>query len=195
MNSRSSLLLFAIMFILFACRKSNDTSIASPDDVQGYDWQPDTLFTDSVSLDVDSNSMADIRFRINAVYAGSTQSGGPYYNYFAQAVALDSVVSLSPGIESTSGLPEWNCLDSGQVIGPQLTWSRAFNLRAYVVMAGSVGIWDLNTPHGYIAFKIHGSSGFNYGWIRLQASTMNIQIDAYGFNKTPNNTIRAGQSQ
>lgn len=189
-----SLLLAALVF-LFACKKSDESPHASPDDIHGYDWLPDTMTTDSISIDVDSDSIYDIQFSVFSVYAGSTPSGGPYYNYFAQVMVLDSVVSLSPGVESTSGSPYWNCLDSGQVIGPSLNWSPMFNLHAYVVMAGSVGIWDMNTPHGYIALRKHTAAGYRYGWIRLQASILSVSLDAFALNHTAENTIRAGQAR
>ena len=162
--------------------------------ISWYDWQPDTVITDSILVDVDFDTFPDIIFRRLTFYAGASPSSGSYYNYFATVSAIDSSVLVSPGVQLDASGQFWNCLDSGEAVNQSLTWGSGYNIRGEVIMAGAIGIWDTNINGGYIGFQLSKLGRKNYGWIKVAAQARtSIILSEFAINHTSSLSIAAGQ--
>lgn len=192
--------------MISACSKDETTTTPIPPPppakISYYDWSPDIEVYDSVFIDLNHDSIADIRFQCSKVYQGSSPSGGAYYNYFVNCLSANANVGVSLGVETDPSQRLWDCLLTDDIISDSLTWNDSFTLEGSVIVAGGIGIWDINPVHeGYVAFRIKSAESSNFGWLRIHtefnafAERYEITCFEYAISETANKTIKAGQKE
>ena len=194
------ILLPLTLLLVISCSKENETQPPTPIvttfDIHHFDWVPNTIITDSIRLDLNSDNNFDLEFKLTATYQGSTPSGGPYYNYSSNIISLDSNLLISLGTKlppSSSSYDPWDCLEFNDMISENLTWERSFRLNYSVIYAGDVGTWDINKNEGYVALKFNTAQKNKWGWIKLTSTSSNIILKEYVINENLNQPIFAGQ--
>lgn len=199
-----TIIFIALAFLIISCSKevTLDDNGTSPIEINYFDWNPDTLVTDSILIDLQNDGDDDIKFLIRKDYQGTSPSGGPYYNYFARCLSINPNVTVSLGTELDPYQQDWDCLKYNHLISNNLTWNSSFILNGRVIGAGLIGFWDTNDTEGYIGIKIESNGVTNFGWIRVNV-TYNSVIDKryeimcleYAISETNNATINAGQTE
>jgi len=199
-----TIIFIALACLIISCSKevTLDDNGTSPIEINYFDWNPDTLVTDSILIDLQNDGADDIKFLIQKDYQGTSPSGGPYYNYFARCLSINPNVTVSLGTELDPSQQDWDCLKYNHSISNNLTWNNSFILNGRVIAAGSIGFWDTNDTEGYIGIKIESNGVTNFGWIRVNV-TYNSAIDKryeimcleYAISETNNATINAGQTE
>lgn len=193
-----------LLLLIVSCSKdelSNNNSSNSIE-INYYAWSPDTLIVDSMLIDLNNDSINDIKFLIEKDYQGTSPSGGPYYNYFARCISVNSNLKISLGTEVDAVQQEWNCLLFDNSISNNLTWENSFILHGEVINAGAIGVWDTNDSEGYIGVKFESNLSTNFGWIYINTN-YNSFIDkkyeitcfSYAISETNNSNIKAGQKE
>ena len=191
-----------LLVLIASCSKdeplSIDTSVST--EINHYDWNPDTLIFDSLLIDLNNDNIDDLKFLIEKIYQGTSPSGGPYYNYFAKCISVNPELKISLGVEMNPSQQEWDCLEFEDSISTNLTWKNSFTLNGEVIIAGSIGIWDMNNSYGYIGLKFESTQATYFGWININ-SNYNPLLDKryeitcfeYAVSETSNFIIKAGQ--
>lgn len=180
------------MSLLFISCTKEQTPLA-PIVINHYDWNPDSLVVDSMLVDLNNDNADDIKFLIERVYQGATPSGGPYYNYFAKCISVNSEVTISLG-----NAP--NCIMTNDLISDELTWETSKILKGQVIAAGDIGDWNICNADGYIGIRFESNGEVFYGWIRVDVNyndalekRYEIICFEYAMSETSNAFIEAGQ--
>lgn len=189
-------LIYALLLLTLVVSCKKNKSKASYD-IRHYDWSPDSTVLDSVFLDLNNDHIDDLKFVLSKTLQGSTPSGGPYYNYSSNVVALnnDLLLSLGTKLPQSNANDPWDCLKLNDAIGPHLTWDSSFRLNYHVIIAGHVGTWDTNTNEGFIGLKFKIGQSSNWGWIKVSTTITKITLKEYAINELLNQPIAAGQIQ
>ncbi|MDG1147388.1 MAG: hypothetical protein P8N52_03685 [Crocinitomicaceae bacterium] len=192
-----------IVFVVTSCIKPStcpSESASNTSEIEHYDWTPDLIITDSIALDLDSNGVDDLLFFTTSEIAGSTSSGGAYYNESAKVKSINPKVSFSFGnqlLENITYDNSYDCLEEGDIINNDLTWydfssSVSIKKKYFSGVFLHLGIWDVNPSYGYIGVKVEGLVGNCFYWIKLSASTSSITLKEMKRNPNVNQPILVG---
>lgn len=197
-----TLITTGLMVLMIACSKDDPapSNNASSMEIDHHDWDPDTLVVDSILIDLNNDSSSDLKLVAEKIYQGTSPSGGPYYNYFAKCISVNTDLQISIGTEVDPAQQVWNCLELNDPISTDLTWYDSFILKGQVISAGAIGTWDTNANEGYIGIKFESNGTRNFGWIKVNVNynglienRYEIICFEYALSGTDDAIIHAGQ--
>jgi len=157
----STLILF-IMSTLFSCTKDKV-------DTNGYyvDYIPDVVLSagDSLSLDVDNNSTADV-----LIYVVNPSD--------IFLTTLNNEYEVSIGNFIGSGSSNIDTIAYNEIIGNSLYWSSGYSL--------------FTSQINYIGLKREVNNTTTFGWVKVSISNGNVSIDNHYFRTEEGTDVRAG---
>lgn len=195
---RISIIGWLFLILLTSCKKEKTSPDPIINNTNNYNinyknWQPDSIIYNNDSLIVNLDMDYNIIIRSEKqVYAGSTPSGGAYYNTFRYISSLDTNVFVTCGKKFIN-------ISTNDWINDSLEWKSEVVVKGYVVGLGFMGWWDhsssQSTIDGYIAIKIVSDIGNKYGWIKLDPciNQSKLIIQEQAINNNHNQFIKAGQ--
>lgn len=161
-NIRYFTLILFIMSTLISCTKDKA-------DTNGYyvDYNPDIVLSagDSLSLDVDNNSTADV-----LVYVVDPS------NIYLTTLNTEYTVSIGNFIGS--GSSNLDSIAYNEIIDNSLYWSMGYSL--------------FTSQINYIGLKKEVNNTTTFGWVKVNISNGNISIDDHYFRTEEGTDVRAG---
>jgi hypothetical protein len=142
--------------------------------------------TGQQSFDINADNVRDVSFEIIDLHL---------YNNGNLPDTLDSMAArvIPMGIEvlDNSTYSYTDALSKDEVINDNGNWSTNTCVLGTFANAGNFQ----GNGDKYLAFRIPNGSDYNYGWVKLNCSAHNetLRIIAFGYNKTLNNQVLAGQ--
>jgi type IX secretion system substrate protein len=181
--------------ILLAADKSNGQVVY-------VDINPDTLVTGMplnsgyhyFFLDVDTDSVNDLKFRVHNQSASS---------FFARDILISPLNSNQIGNKSYFGssVNYWPAkLNLGDTISPNGQWLGASHNGCIIGSASLIpssmfsgcGVWGPGSDN-YLTFRWGQISNYYYGWLRIEVLTKySFLLKEYAYNTIPNVQLRAG---
>lgn len=157
-----------ILITLVSCTKDKTPEPGGEIDTNGYyvDYIPDIVLNsgDSLWIDVDNNSTADVSIWIDS--------------YGIQTSKLNSEFTVSIGNFIGSGSSNVDTIAYNEIIDNSLYWGSGFNL--------------FTSQIHYLGVKREVNNTTTFGWIKINISGGSITIDDHYFRFEEGTVVRAG---
>jgi len=191
MKRQLYILPFAI--IIIACSKNDHIQPTSCSNIYYKDYNPDTNvhmpFLDTLSfyLDVNNDSLADMRFYLHHYY----ENYGPHYydSYTISIIGTDRLQFISTAWFSG---PCNSPLDTSLYISNTNQVQPSFQIE-YIAPVSMIQCCSFSQK-GYIGFRLNQNGQNYFGWIHLAINSFtNLIIDDFAMCLCPNSSIKIGQ--
>lgn len=193
MKNLFGILIFGVGLITFGCKEEKIEKQQAEDEIiyQSVNITLDSLGEEIVQITFDDR----LRFRFFIINLLD-------YNDNWEAENTDT---LAAGVETyetevidDSKFGYFNALDKDAVIGANSGfWNQRLESNGFVFSTS----WGAGEFKGagdkYFGFRLQQGSGFIYGWFLVNCTEKSdkLEIKAYAYNKTAENSIKAGQEE
>lgn len=174
----------------------DSTKVTTPisDSIFYIDINPDIIIglNDSITLDLDNDSLYDLKITYRSVIAGHRPSSGPYYHTYLETQSLDTSLELSILYFDLNNKPIFPF--TGDTINNQYSW---MNTERPLFSGPMIfGLWNSNPNEGYLLFRYSLLGDYRFGWMKINSNNSSriVMIEKYAFSLKWNSFILAGQT-